>query len=159
MPKFISEEGVYVPSIERVALKNKSDETIINPSMEGSKYFGEEVKPGEDFIYEGLDRAAIKMIKEQEGEDAETMGTHFTESTELFELARSKGYDSVEDYVKKLGYNSDKAKAIAAKNKKKINTHSLPPKVKGKKISGGGTNQTGSGGDLMGGFGAEPTLT
>ena len=137
MPTFISDEGVWVPAKEKVALER------INP----------ETGEAEPFIYEGDDRAALEMLKEL---DIDHMGSHFSENMELFELARARGYDNVEEYVKKLGYNSDKAKELVAKYREKHNTHKLPERVAAKKISGGGTNTAGTGNDLEGGFGDLP---
>ena len=153
MPRFISDEGVWVVAKERVSLKNETEKVQTNPSVEGSKYYGEQVQPGEDFIYEGPDRAALQMLKELDLHEQGYMGSHFTESPELFELARTKGYDNVEDYVKKLGYKSDKAKELVAKYKTTYATHSGPAKVKGKEFMGGGKNTAGTGNDLKGDFG------
>ena len=140
MPTFISDEGVWVPAKEKVALER------INP----------ETGETEPFIYEGDDRAALEMLKELDLLEQGYMGTHFSENMELFELARSKGYNSVEEYVEKLGYNSEKAKELVAKYKSQHNTHKLPEKVAAKKISGGGTNTAGTGNDMEGGFGDLP---
>lgn len=153
MPSFISDEGVWVPSKERISLKNETAEVAINPSVEGSKYHGEEVQPGDDFIYEGPDRAALKMLGELDLAKQGYMGTHFTENPDLFDLARSKGYDNIEDYVKKLGYKSEKAKELVEKYKKTYSTHSGPAKVKGTDFVGGGKNTAGTGNDKKGGFG------
>ena len=139
-PRFISDEGVWVPGNEKVALEKVNPET-------GEK---------EPFIYEGQDRGALEMLRELDLEEQGYMGQHFTENMELFEIARTKGYDSVEDYVEKLGYKSDKAKELVAKYKKKYHTHELPPKVKAKKVTGGGRNTAGTGDDKEGGFGSMP---
>jgi len=140
MPKFISDEGVWVPSKEKVALERINDET-------GEK---------EPFIYEGPDRAALEMLKELDLAEQGYMGTHFSENADLYELARAKGYNSVEDYVKKLGYDASKAKALVEKYKKINNTHALPEKVVGKDFPGGGVNTAGTGNDKKGGFGDIP---
>lgn len=137
MPTFISDEGVWVPAKEKVALER------INP----------ETGEPEPFIYEGDDRAALEMLKEL---DVDHLGSHFTENMELFELARGKGYNSVEEYVEKLGYNSNKAKELVAKYREQHNTHKSPEKKVVKKISGGGVNTAGTGNDLEGGFGDLP---
>ena len=140
MPTFISDEGVWVPAKEKVALEKTNPET-------GEK---------EPFIYEGPDRAALEMLKDMDMEEQGYMGTHFSENMELFELARGRGYNSVEEYVEKLGYNSKKAKELVAKYKSKYQTHTLPEKIQGKKFQGGGTNTAGTGNDLEGGFGDLP---
>ena len=143
MPKWNSDGGIWTPRKERVALKRTNKET------------GEE----EDYIYEGLDRGALKQLDEDDATEAGFIGQDFTENAEMYEIARKKGFDNVEDYVTKMGYNKEKAKAKAAENKKKVNTHAAPKKVKGKKFYGGGTNQGGnSTADIDGGFGAAPAI-
>jgi len=139
-PRFISDEGIFVPAKEKVALERVNEETG-------------EVEP---YIYEGPDRAALQMLKELDLEEQGYMGQHFSENLELFELARMRGYNSVEEYVERLGYNSNKAKELAAKYKEKYYTHRPPVKVKGKKFKGGGVNTAGTGGDREGGFGELP---
>jgi len=140
MPTFISDEGVWVPAKEKVALEKVDPET-------GEK---------EPFIYEGQDRAALEMLKEMDMEEQGYMGVHFSENMELYELARGRGYNSVEEYVEKLGYNAKKAKELVAKYKAKYVTHAQPEKVKGKEFAGGGVNTAGTGNDLSGGFGDLP---
>jgi len=140
MPTFISDEGVWVPAKEKVALEKVNPET-------GEK---------EPYIYEGQDRAALEMLKEMDMEEQGFMGVHFSENMELYELARGRGYNSVEEYVEKLGYNTKKAKELVAKYKAKYVTHSAPEKVKGKEFAGGGVNTAGTGNDLSGGFGDLP---
>ena len=139
-PRFISDEGVWVPAKEKVALEKVNPET-------GEK---------EPYIYEGADRAALLMIKELDAEEDGYIGQHFTENIQLFELARARGHDSVEDYVKKLGYKSDKAKELVEKHKKLYHTHKAPDKKKGKEFTGGGRNTAGTGSDKKGGFGDIP---
>ena len=153
MPRFISDEGVWVVAKERVSLKNETGAVAVNPSVEGSKYHKEQIQPGEDFIYEGPDRAALKMLQELDLAEQGYMGQHYSESPELFELARTKGYDNVEDYVKKLGYKTDKAKELVKKYKDTYYSHSGPAKVTGTKFKGGGTNTAGTGNDIEGDFG------
>jgi hypothetical protein len=140
MPTFISDEGVWVPAKEKVALEKVNPET-------GEK---------EPYIYEGQDRAALEMLKEMDMEEQGFMGVHFSENMELYELARGRGYNSVEEYVEKLGYNANKAKELVAKYKSKYVTHAAPEKVKGKEFAGGGVNTAGTGNDLSGGFGDLP---
>ena len=140
MPTFISDEGVWVPAKEKVALEK------INPET-GEK---------EPYIYEGQDRAALEMLKEMDMEEQGFMGVHFSENMELYELARGRGYNSVEDYVEKLGYNAQKAKELVAKYKAKYVTHAQPEKIKGKEFEGGGKNTATGENNMSGGFGDLP---
>ena len=139
-PTFISDEGVWIPGKEKVALEKKNKET------------GET----EPFIYEGQDRAALQMLKDLDLEEQGHMGQHFTENADLYEVCRAKGYDSIEEYVERLGYKSDKAKELVEKYKSQFNTHKTPNKVKGKEFVGGGSNTAGTGNDKKGGFGDLP---
>jgi len=136
MPKFISDEGVWVPAKEKVAL--------VRVNEDGNE---------EPFIYEGPDRAAMEMLKDMDLAEVGYMGQHFTENVDLFELARAKGYDNVEEYVKRLGYKSEKAKELVEKYKKTYHTHEAPKKVQGTTFSGGGVNTATGQGNKLGGFG------
>ena len=51
MPNYISIDGEFFPAKERVALKNLSGKE--------KEVDGKIIKPGEDYIYEGADRAAL----------------------------------------------------------------------------------------------------
>ena len=87
-PSEISKDGVFYPAKERIALRNHSQETIVNPSEEGSKFFGEEVKPGDDYIYEGPDRVAlVELYKTKE----ETLGMDFHKDPDLIDRTRRLG--------------------------------------------------------------------
>ena len=58
MSSWTSFEGVWYPAKEKVGLINHSDVAIKNPIS------GEEIGPGEPWIYEGPDRAALLELYE-----------------------------------------------------------------------------------------------
>ena len=155
MGQWISDGGIMYPANERVSLKNTSEKMIINPSVEGSKFYKEEVEPGNDYIYEGPCRDAMKHLVDQ-GLDPYTgfIGTHFMMSNEMYEIARAKGYDNVEDMIEKTtNYNAKDAKEKVEAYRKKFNTRKAPERVKAINPPSGGRNEAGTGGDLSGGMG------
>jgi len=158
MPNWISKDGVWHVAKEKVGLKNNSKETIINPSEEGSKGFEEKVGPGEPFIYEGPDRAALfELFQADKSGDVTTLGEHFTDDVQMQDLARQRGYKSVMDYAKHFGYNKEKVEAKFKEAISEINTHDLPKKVAMLEAAqSGGTNTAGTEGHMKGGFGEQP---
>lgn len=156
MAKWISEGGMFFPANERVGLTNNTDKVITNPSAEWSMFYNEEVQPGADYIYEGPCRDALKILREQGLEDLGFLGDHFTQNNDMIELARIKYNKTVEEYAEMMGYNKDKAKELAEKYKKQVFVRLEPKRVPEIKISGGGTNRAGTGGDKAGGLGDIP---
>jgi len=158
MPQYVSRDGVWHVAKERVALRNNSVNTITNPSEEGSKYFGEEVAPGADFIYEGPDRAALfELFKIDATGEVTTLGEHFTDDVQMQDLARQRGYKSVIDYAKHFGYNKEKMESRFSELISEVKTHSLPNKVAMiEAAESGGTNTAGTEGHMKGGFGEQP---
>jgi len=154
-PKFTSKDGIWHPSKERVALKNHSNKTIVNPSEEGSKYAGEKIAPGADYIYEGSDRAALfELFKDKVSE----FGQNFHHDIELISRVKQLGYADVDEYAKVMGYDKEKVEAEFNKNASIVNQHELPKKVAAIKELGGGVDTTGSGNDMAGDFGEPPHL-
>lgn len=154
MPSYISKGGVWHPAKERVALKNHSDKIITNPSTEGIMK-DEKVKPGEDFIYQGADRAALfELFKAK----VETFGVDFKNDVDLINRVRQLGYESVDAYAKIMGYDEEKVNKAFKKNAATVNKHELPEKVKAIETLGGGKDFAGQGNDIYGGFGEPKDL-
>jgi len=160
MPNFISKDGVWYVAKERVALKNNSNQTITNPSEEGSKYAGEQVAPGEPFIYEGPDRASLfELFKIDKTGQVLTMGQDFRDDTDMQDRARQRGYKSVADYAKAMGYSKEKIEARFAELIAKVETHDLPKRVAMiEAAQSGGTNTAGTEGHMKGNFGEPPLM-
>lgn len=160
MPKFISKDGVWYVAKERVALRNNSNQTITNPSEEGTKYFGEQIAPGEPFIYEGADRASLfELYKLDPSGKITTLGQHFTDDTDLQDRVRQRGYKSVMDYAKAVGYSKEKSEERFSELIAKVETHDLPKKVAMiKAAQSGGMNTAGTEGNMEGNFGEAPFL-
>lgn len=154
MAQFISYKGMFFPAIEEVALKYEGDKEI--PKQQVSKYItfvGDVLKPGMSFIYHGPDRAAMSMLKEA-GEDF--LGKDFTKDVEFLELVRKLNFNSVEEYLKFIGYDEKKEKERFEKLAMKVSHHEAPEESQEALILGGGKDYSGSGKDdnnLIGGFG------
>jgi len=155
MPRFISKGGKWYPQKEKVALKNYSEtETIINPSTD-EKYKGEEIKPGEDYIYSGPDRAALYELWK---EKAEHLGTDFRTNPEFLQAVRNMGYPSYKKYLKDIGFDEKKLEEKFEKEASKISKHELPKKVKALDELAGGTDFSGQGNNMKGDFKLPPGL-
>jgi hypothetical protein len=142
VPRYISKGGRWYPAKEKVALKNITKETKVID--------GEEVGPGEPYIYEGPDRAALfELFREK----VETFGIEFEKDPELINRVRQLGYKSVKAYAKAMGYDKDKVEEEFEKHAAVISKHDLPKKVKEIEQLGGGRDFSGQGQDKYGGFG------
>ena len=135
MSRFISKDGVWHPAKEKVALVNR--------------------KTGEPFIYEGADRAALFELFQQK---VETLGTDFRYDADLLNRIRQLGFKDIEEYLKFIGYDSEKVEAHFKKNASIINKHELPEKVAAIEKMGGGVDTSGQGNDIPGGFGKPKDL-
>lgn len=154
MPRWITDEkGVWHPAKEKVALRNNRKEPMINPSATWSSYYGEVVQPGEVFIYEGPDRAAMFELFDQK---VDSLGADFHNDPDLVSRVKQMGYKDVTEYSKVMGYDEKKAKDRFAKEATKVAQHELPEKVEAIKRLGGGQDLSGQGNDTYGGFGEPP---
>jgi hypothetical protein len=152
MPQYNSLMGVWHPSKERVALKNYSDKTIKNPSTD-EKFKEEEIKPGEDFIYSGPDRAALYELWKAK---VDNFGTDFRTDPEFLQAVRNMGYSTYKKYLKDIGYDEAKVKKNFEETSEKINLHELPKKVKAINALAGGMDTAGGGNDMTGDFKSPP---
>lgn len=152
MPKYVSRAGVWHPAKEKVALKNFSDQPIKNPSTD-EKYKDEEVKPGEDYIYSGADRAALFELWKAK---VENFGEDFRRNPDFLQAIRNMGYSSYKTYLKDIGYDETKMEEDFKKNAEEVNKHELPKRVKALDTLAGGRDFSGSGQDIKGDFGLPP---
>jgi hypothetical protein len=146
MSRWISKDGIWHPAKEKVALKNITDKVKV--------IGGQTVQPGEPYIYEGPDRAALFELFEQK---VETLGQDFRQDIELINRVKQLGYNSVDDYAKVMGYDKDKVEELFNKHASVVTQHELPDKVKALNELGGGTDMSGQGKSIVGGFG-EPEV-
>jgi hypothetical protein len=135
MSRFISKDGVWHPANEKVALTNH--------------------KTGEPYIYEGPDRAALYELFQQK---VENLGNDFRFDSELINRIRQLGYKDIDEYLQFIGYDSSKVELEFKKNASKINKHELPERIASIEKMGGGTDTSGQGNDIPGGFGKPKDL-
>ena len=152
MANWVSDGGLLVPAKERVSLKNHSGKVLKNPSASWSKFAGEEVQPGDDFIYEGEDRAALfTLFKEK----VDHLGQDFRKNIEMVNLSRQLGYKTVDAYAKAVGYDAEEAAKFFKERAAETVKHELPARAKEVARMGGGSDTSGNGADIIGGFGDE----
>lgn len=142
MPNYISIDGEFHPAKERVALKNLSGKE--------REVDGKVVKPGEDYIYEGADRAALFELYKA---GVEKFGIDFHHDAELLHRVKQLGFKDVKEYAKAVGYDKERIKKEAEEKAAKVTMHELPVKVKAVEQLGGGIDTSGGGQDKYGGFG------
>jgi len=145
MPRFISKEGVWYPAKERIALKNLSGKV--------KKVDGEEVRPGEEYIYKGPDRAALfELFKAK----VETFGQDFRKDPDFLQAVRNQNFKDVDSYLEFIGYDKEKIEKEFQEKASQVHKDELPKRVKAIETLGGGVDTTGSGKDRYGGFGPQP---
>jgi hypothetical protein len=126
---------------------------LINRSGTTKTIDGEEVQPGEPYIYNGPDRAALYQLWENK---TDTLGTDIHQSPELLEVVRKLGFKSVKEYLKLNGYDENKVEDDFKKHAAVVNKHELPDRVNMIDTLGGGIDRSGGGLDRPGGFGTQP---
>lgn len=156
MARYVSILGKTVPARERVILTNESTKTIINPSAPYSKYAGEEVPSGGQFIYEGPDRRACFELWQA---GVEHFGTDFRRSPEFLQMIRGLQFKDEKEYFDFMGINIKAEKAKAEEQADMVTMHELPAKVEAIKVLGGGKDFAGQGQDRYGGFGEPKELS
>ena len=145
MARYVSKEGVWHPAKERIALKNLSGKV--------KEVDGEKIQPKEQYIYKGADRAALyEMFKE----GVSTFGRNFREDPDFRAAIRNQGFNSVEEYLKAMGYDEEKANKDFEEKAAVVHKDELPEKVAAIKTLGGGVDTAGGGKDRYGGFGSQP---
>jgi len=128
MPSFISRGGVWEPAQERV----------VDPNAPKGKE-----------IYEGMDRAALEMLKT---EGVTHLGAHFRMDPELQTRARQMGFKDVDEYLKVYGWDLKKAEEAYLKAKEVVVDHKDPKKVPAEVFRSGGDDESRSGKGRKGGF-------
>ena len=139
MPRYISKDGVWYAAKEKVSL-------IDHKGTDGRQ-------PGEPYIYEGPDRAALLEFFRA---GVEHFGVDFHHDPELLHRVRQLGFKNVAEYAKSVGYDKEKVEKDFDEKAAKVSKHEIPKKVKAIEIMGGGTDTSGGGQDRLGGFGAQP---
>ena len=147
MSTFVSKRGEWYPAKERVGLVNRGDKEI---ELED----GRKVAPGDPFIYEGGDRAAIQLLQDQ---GVEHLGQDFFNDPEWRQSIRNKGFEDPDDFLKMIGYNQEEDEKNFKATAAVINKHELPKGTKEILQMGGGRDHSGNRQDTIGGFGEQRT--
>lgn len=142
MPRYISKGGEWHPAKEKVGLTNITKTT--------KEVDGKEIAPGEPYVYEGPDRAALFELHK---EKVNKFGKNFRSDPDFIARVRQLGFDSIDKYLKAIGYDEEKVDADFKKKASTVTKHELPKKVEAIKSLGGGQDSSGQGNDKYGGFG------
>lgn len=175
MSTWVSDEkGQWHPGKERVPLKNLSGKAIeIEQVSSDNKTFKQIVQPGQDYIYEGPDRAAMYQWWEENGKPTAeqmkdlignvTFGEDFRTNSEFMaqyaKFRQMFGFKDVEAYLKYLGYDSEKVHAKFLQKASVVTTHDAPARIKEIKMLGGGDDKANPGkNQRFGDFGEMPAV-
>ncbi len=148
MSTWISNRGVLHPAKEEVGLMNKSKEVIKSDFIFGTREEGV-AQPGENFIYRGPDREALRELADQ---GLETLGKDFSKDPEFLQAVRNQGFNTVKDYLKFIGYDEKKEQEKFEERAHSLKSHEISESVKAIKILAGGTAPTRDDA-IVGGFG------
>ena len=128
MPSYISNNGVWEPAMEKVALVDKK---------------------GEPVIYEGKDRAALEAIA-----NGDITSQHFSKDTEFINRVRQVHNMSMKEYMDANGFDEKTSKIEFEKKMSVVNLHKAGVRNPAKRQRSGGANTApGGGGSLDGSFG------
>ena len=100
----------------------------------------------------GPDRAAMQLLHENGG----ALGMDFKHDPELLNRVKNLGFSGMKEYLEYCGYDSKKADEEFKKKALEVQSHELPSRIEGINKLGGGTDTSGSGNDVYGGFGDLP---
>jgi hypothetical protein len=143
MGTWVSKRGQWVPAREEnVAVENKTGRVL--------EVNGKKIQPGEKFIYDGPDREAMLALHK---EGVEHLGQDFKTDPEFLQAVRNKGFDSVEEYLKVVGYDEEKYDKEFETKAYQMKAHEFPKRVKEVVSLGGGKDMSGAGNHIPGGFG------
>lgn len=150
------EKGLWHPAKEKVALTNEGKIPFKHPIT------GEMINPGEPFIYEGPDRAAMyELYQIDKSGSTTTLGENFRTNTEFMEyygkMKNLFGFQTVDEFLAYLGYSEEEKKKEFDKKASMIKKHELPERVEAVKRLGGGSDTAGGKNIRYGGFGDMPS--
>lgn len=136
MPNWVSKGGTWHPAKEKVALTD-------HEGKDGRK-------PGDPYIYDGADRGALfELFREK----VEALGQDFKTDPAFIQSVRNQGFNTVDEYLKFIGYDEEKDEKEFKKKAKKVTKHEIEKTVKAIETVGGGQNYYGPGRHRLGGFG------
>ncbi len=128
MPSYVSNNGVWEPAIEKVAITDKN---------------------GEPAVYHGKDRAALEAIK-----NGDVTSQPFWKDTEFINRVRQVHNMSMKEYMDANGFDEKTSKEDFEKKLAVVNLHKPLPRKPAKRQRSGGANTAGPG-SLEGDFGGK----
>lgn len=155
MPTFISKRGEFHPAKESVSLVYKGKVRIPKKDLPKGVTIPESadsLEPGKSFLYDGPDREALKVIH-KEGSETGTIGTDFKNDPDFIQMTRTRGFNTVDDYLKSIGYDEEKDNKKFEEKAIKVQAHELEKQVDAIEVLAGGKDYAGTGVDIIGGFG------
>jgi len=167
MASWITDEyGKWHPAKEIASLVNRSNKAIEIEMTDGEgKKFKKKINPGEPYIYEGPDRAALFELWELDKTGkTTTLGSDFRQNPEFLEsYAKARnafGFNSVDEYLMYLNYDFKKVKEDFDKKASIITKHELSARIAEIKRIGGGSDLANPGKNIKyGGFGEPEELS
>lgn len=125
---------------------------IWNPAKE---YSVDPKAPKGKEIYEGPDRGAIEELQAQ---GVTHLGKNFKTDPEFIVRVRQLGFNSVDDYLKVIGYDEEKARTLYEKQLAEVNAHKDPEQKPAVNEIGGGIDTAGGKLTRKGGFDWPPDV-
>ena len=160
-PTFVSKKGVWYAAKEKVGgLIYKGKKVISKETLpKGVMISGDELRPGDPFIYDGVDREALKMLHEQ-GYDLQgerVLGVDFRHEPEFLQAVRNMGFQNVKEYLEHMGYNEEEDEKMFKERAERTKSHEVAGKVAALNTLAGGRNIGDPSGEtnIIGGFGDE----
>lgn len=135
MPTYVSKLGKWTPAIEKnvVAID----------------------KNGKKFIYDGPDREALKEL-EIAGQDH--FGIDFRRDPDLLQRLRTKGYSSIDEYLKEIGFEEQVEVKKVEEKAEQTPSHTEPKKKKLRHNFSGGQDFANQKNSVYGAFDEAPKV-
>lgn len=149
MASWVSQRGKLYPANEKCVLTNMSTKKF--------KWKDDVIEPGESFIYEGPDRAAMQELYDIDPSGKTTyLGQDYKQDVNLRSRIRQLHNQSTEEYMEVIGFDEVKDEKEFKKRAVVLNKHEIPKllnKLSMIQQDGGGIDTSGSGEDRYGNFG------
>ena len=94
------------------------------------------------------------MIHKETNGDG-VLGSDFRTDPEFIQSVRNRGFNTVDEYLKSIGYDETKDKKKFEEKVSKVQAHEVENRVNEIEVLAGGRDFTGSQNDIIGGFGDE----
>lgn len=158
MSRWISLDGKWFPAKERVGLRNNSNSSIEIPKKRdeetGKILEWETIPPGADYIYEGLDRAALfdLYLIDKTGQ-VSSLGIDFKTDPQFLKMTRDLGFSTVKKYLAYVDYDEKRMKERFKEISKEVKPHDVVKWGRFQEMIAGGKDTSSTGAHIVGGFG------